>query len=261
MISLEQWRSAIGVFSCTHPPLIRMNWNTVQQEEQVSTTRWYAIATVGLLLFSNSLIFITAMLLMCSGDVELNPGPVNCKKCPSCQLTTVPVKCRVCPCGHIFQKKSYRQSPKCLFPVTTSQPVTSQKEVVTTREGTTITSSPFVVQTQSHPVVGKPTTTKGTVNVTSAKGNDNDTVTPAEGYNTVTPAESNDTVTPSEGDDTVINAVMDGVRDNTATTTISPAQLQSQPVRISAPEGNNVVPAEFVINLPSNSNHEPVILP
>ena len=261
MISLEQWRSAIGVFSCTHPPLIRMNWNTVQQEEQISTTSWYAIATVGLLLFSNSLIFITAMLLMCSGDVELNPGPVNCKKCPSCQLTTVPVKRRVCPCGHIFQKKSYRQSPKCLFPVTTSQPATSQKEVVTTREGTAITSSPFVVQTQSQPVVGKPPATKGTDNVTSAKGNDNDTVTPAEGYNTVTPAESNDTVTvtPSEGDDTVINVVMDGVRDNT--TTISPAQLQSQPVRISAPEGNNVGTAEFVINLPSNSNHEPVILP
>ena len=256
MISLEQWRSAIGVFSCTHPPLIRMNWNTVQQEEQISTTSWYAIATVGLLLFSNSLIFITAMLLMCSGDVELNPGPVNCKKCPSCQLTTVPVKRRVCPCGHIFQKKSYRQSPKCLFPVTTSQPATSQKEVVTTREGTAITSSPFVVQTQSQPVVGKPPATKGTDNVTSAKGNDNDTVTPAEGYNTVTPAESNDIVTPSEGDDTVINVIMDGVRDNT-TTTIYPAQLQSQPVRISAPEGNNVVTAESVI-LPQPQS-QPVI--
>ena len=253
MISLEQWRSAIGVFSCTHPPLIRMNWNTVQQEEQISTTSWYAIATVGLLLFSNSLIFITAMLLMCSGDVELNPGPVNCKKCPSCQLTTVPVKRRVCPCGHIFRKKSYRQPPKCLFPVTTSQPATSQKEVVTTRKGTTMTSSPFVAQTQSQPVVGKPPTTKGTANVTSAKGNDNDTVTPAV---------SNDTVTPSEGDgdayDTVINVVMDGVRDDTTTTTtISPAQLQSQPVRISAPEGNNVVTAESVI-LPQPQS-QPVI--
>ena len=253
MISLEQWRSTIGVFSSTHPPLIRMNWNTVQKEEQVSTTSWYAIATVGLLLFSNGLIFITAMLLMCSGDVELNPGPVNCKKCPSCQLITVPVKLRVCPCGHIFRKKSYRPPPKCcLFPVTTSQPATSQKAVVTPREGTTITSSPFVIQTQSQPIVGKPPTTKVgkppttkvTDNATSAKGNnDTVTVTPAESNDTVTPAESNDTVTPSEFDDTVIHVVMDSVRDNT--TTIYPTPLKSQPVRTSAPEGNNVVTAEF----------------
>ena len=245
MISLEQWRSTIGVFSCTHPPLIRMNWNTVQKEEQVSTTSWYAIATVGLLLFSNGLIFITAMLLMCGGDVELNPGPVNCKKCPSCQLTTVPVKLRVCPCGHIFRKKSYRPPPKCcLFPVTTSQPATSQKAVVTPREGTI--SSPFVIQTQSQPIVGKPPTTKVTDNATSAKGNnDTVTVTPAESNDTVTPAESNDTVTPSEFDDTVIH-VMDSVKDNT--TTISPAPLKSQPVRTSAPEGNNVVTAEFANN-------------
>ena len=108
----------------------------------------------------------------------------------------------------------------------------------------------------SNTVVGKPPATKGTDNVTSAKGNDNDTVTPAEGYNTVTPAESNDIVTPSEGDDTVINVIMDGVRDNT-TTTIYPAQLQSQPVRISAPEGNNVVTAESVI-LPQPQS-QPVI--
>ena len=83
MISLEQWRSSIGVFSNTHVPLIRISWNDVTEEtlETLSTNNWYAIAIIGLLLCSNSLLFIIAMLLMCSGDVEMSPGPVTCKKC------------------------------------------------------------------------------------------------------------------------------------------------------------------------------------
>ena len=120
MISLEQWRSSIGVFSNTHIPLIRISWNDVT-EETLSTNNWYAIATIGLLLCSNSLLFITAMLLMCSGDVEMNPGPVTCKKCPVCQLDTVPIKLKKCTCGHIFHKKCHRQPPKCYtFPNATT---------------------------------------------------------------------------------------------------------------------------------------------
>ena len=236
MISLEQWRSATGVFSSTHPPLIRMNWNAVQEEETISTTSGYAIATVGLLLSNNSLIFITAILLICSGDVELNPGPVNCKKCPSCQLATAPVKLKVCRCGHIFRKKSHRQPPKCcLFPVTTSQPATSHSEAVSKREGTTVTS-PFAIHKQSQPVVGKPPTTEGTADVT-----------PTKGYDIATPADSSDTEM-----STVV------VRDIKAKT-LSPAQLQSLPVRTSTPEDNYVVTPELVNN--EANNHKPVIPP
>ena len=60
------------------------------------------------------------MLLLCSGDVELNPGSKNSKKCPYCLDETVPIKLKICTFGYVFHKKTHRQPPKCcLTPLTT----------------------------------------------------------------------------------------------------------------------------------------------
>ena len=44
------------------------------------------------------------MLLLRSGNVELNPGPVNCKSFPKCFNETVPIKLKVCTFGYAFHK-------------------------------------------------------------------------------------------------------------------------------------------------------------
>jgi len=94
------------------------------------------------------------MLLMCSGDVEMNPWPVNCKKCPVCQLATIKIKFKKCTCGHTFHKKCHRQPPKChAFPTATTQAATSHKEVVIDKDS----DLSHYAQAQSQPV-GKPTT-------------------------------------------------------------------------------------------------------
>ena len=96
----------------------------------------------GLLLFSYAL-FIIAKLLICSGDIECNPGPMNCKKCLNCLNDTLPIKLKVCTCGYIFHKKSHRQPPKCnSIPIATSQLVTSQ---VVTDQVPSVQSQPNTV--------------------------------------------------------------------------------------------------------------------
>ena len=62
----------------------------------------------GVVLYLFTLV-VVKLLLLRSGDVELNLGPSGYKSCPSCHENTVPVKLRVCNYGHIFHKKSYRQ--------------------------------------------------------------------------------------------------------------------------------------------------------
>ena len=49
---------------------------------------------------------IVAMLLIVSGDVELNPGP--CKKCPKCE-SMVSNRMINCKCGYTFRKCSARK--------------------------------------------------------------------------------------------------------------------------------------------------------
>ena len=40
------------------------------------------------------------LLIVCSNDVESNPGPIVYKMCPNCGNEVVHIK--KCPCGHIF---------------------------------------------------------------------------------------------------------------------------------------------------------------
>ena len=54
-------------------------------------------------------LLVIKLILLCSGNVELNPGPSGRKTCLSCHEKTILLKLRVYPCVYIFRKKSYRQ--------------------------------------------------------------------------------------------------------------------------------------------------------
>ena len=80
MIDVHQWRAAIGTFAGGK----RNTTFDSSRKIKVISTSWYGVITTsGLLLCSYSLL-IVAVLLICCGDIEVNPGPVNYKKCPIC---------------------------------------------------------------------------------------------------------------------------------------------------------------------------------
>ena len=146
MITTQQWRAFIDTFAggrsarCT-PDTSR---DCVNITPCITPRSWYGVIIGRLLLCSYSIsLFVIVMLLVCSGNVEINPEPVNCKKCPACLIETVPIKLKVCTCGHIFHKKSCRQPPKNA----TSQPLTSHVEVVTDSDIDPVQSQPVVSKT------------------------------------------------------------------------------------------------------------------
>ena len=86
MISLEQWRSAIGSFASHR---LRQNrLGDVVSYESLSIIIVCAGIVIGLL-------------LIMSGNVELSPGPF--KKCPKCE-NFVATRTGNCKCGHVFIK-------------------------------------------------------------------------------------------------------------------------------------------------------------
>jgi len=83
--------------------------------------------------------------------VEINPGPICCKKCPKCFDKTVPIKLKTCPCGYIFHNKSHRQPPKCQsVTIVNFQPVTSHVEGVTDDPIQIVESQPVTGTITSH---------------------------------------------------------------------------------------------------------------
>ena len=144
MITTQQWRVCIGAFAggkSSTPPAPRYGGMEISTTH-TTTRSWYGVVNSGLCSFS---LLIIIMLLICSGNVELNPGPVNCKTCPRCLTETVPIRLKVCTCGYVFHKKSHRQPPNHLA---ASQPITSSVEVVT--DGNPTLSD----QVQSQPIGG-----------------------------------------------------------------------------------------------------------
>ena len=123
MITIQQWRACIGRF------VIRVDsqFDNADSDVQIDLGSDYGgtlIKAIVLYLFT---LKVVKVLLLCSGNVEPNPGPAGCKTCPICHETTVPVKLKVCTCGHIFHKKSYRQ-PHASFgsvPKTTTSTIKS----------------------------------------------------------------------------------------------------------------------------------------
>ena len=109
----------------------------------------YGVAIRGLILYTY-IIIIVCMLLLRSGNVELNPGPVNCKRCQNCLNETVPIMLKVCACGYVFHKKTHREPPKCRsIPLTTvtSNVVTDNDDVPVVQSQPEFVSSNLVVET------------------------------------------------------------------------------------------------------------------
>ena len=144
MVTIQQWRAAIGQFAGGRKfAPSDVNGNTPTTD----TRSPYGVDTI-ILLQCIYTIFTIYFLLLCSGNVELNPGPTGFKKCPKCLDETVPIKLKTCPCGYIFHTKSHRQPPKCHSGIiVNSQPVTSHVEGVTDGDPISIV--------QSQPVTNK----------------------------------------------------------------------------------------------------------
>ena len=115
MITIQQWRISIGTFAggkSSTPPASR--YSGVKISTTYTTTRsWYGVVNSRLCTFS---LFIIIVMLITSGDVELNPGPVNCKTCPRCLTETVPIRLKICNCGYVFHEKSHSHPIIFLLP-------------------------------------------------------------------------------------------------------------------------------------------------
>ena len=68
MVSLEQWRAAIGSFAC-----LKLRRSGICE----GCVRYDCMVMICLMVYTS----IVAMLLIVSGNVELNPGPY--KTCPN----------------------------------------------------------------------------------------------------------------------------------------------------------------------------------
>ena len=115
MISIEQWRAVIGSFRA------KFGYNYQNEEEVIVTAGarillltvlWCSVIVCGVYLY------IASLILVCSNDVESNPGPIVYKTCPNCGNTTVHIKKKTCSCGHVFHKKSNILLHNCTTPPT-----------------------------------------------------------------------------------------------------------------------------------------------
>ena len=94
MISLDQWRATIGCFASCRMPKSCM---FIKCRSCVS----HECVMCVIIVYAS----IIGMLLIVSGNVELNPGPN--KKCPKCECSVGP-RTKKCECGHVFIKfRSY----------------------------------------------------------------------------------------------------------------------------------------------------------
>ena len=110
MITTQQWRISIGAFArgkSSTLPASRYGGTKISTTHTL-TRSWYDVVNSRLCTFS---LFIIIVMLIISGNVEVNPGPINCKTCHRCLTETVPIRLKVCSCGYIFHKKLHRQPP------------------------------------------------------------------------------------------------------------------------------------------------------
>ena len=92
MISLEQWRAAIGCFSCR---------GVCKSVVSVEHGNNYGCDFV--MIVSCGFLCLT-LVLLCCGDVERNPGPMPKRPCPECSCM-VHTRKLVCECGFCFRPK------------------------------------------------------------------------------------------------------------------------------------------------------------
>ena len=87
MIKTQQWRISIGVFArgkSSTPSASRYGGMKISTTH-TTTRSWYGVVN------SRLYTFRIIVMLMISGDVELNLGPVNCKTCPRYLSETVAI--------------------------------------------------------------------------------------------------------------------------------------------------------------------------
>ena len=106
MISFEQWRAAIGSFQV----VITCRCPTEHHDVGVYAKRIFVLSALwcSFIVCTVCLYNVTKILVICSNDVKLNPGPVIYRVCPNCRNKAVHTKKKSCPCGHIFLAKLVR---------------------------------------------------------------------------------------------------------------------------------------------------------
>ena len=87
MVSIEQWRAAIGGFN---------HWKIITAPS--ISCKYLSLVLCCLY----ACIYVQLLVLLLSGDVETNPGPPY-KLCPQCS-TSVNIKKAICECGFVFRK-------------------------------------------------------------------------------------------------------------------------------------------------------------
>ena len=120
MIDIHQWRVAIGTFSgsINNKQVKRICDCTCADRDEVFCDRneplhlppmWLVSIYFGL---NVSCMFFQIWLIILSGDVETNPGPVY-RTCPACD-TQVHIRRKVCMCGQVLTHK-HRTPPKVII--------------------------------------------------------------------------------------------------------------------------------------------------
>ena len=102
MIDLSRWHASIGYFNSKRV-------NCYIGREFISSTSnvvlLYAVVTAmcDVAVLQTYMYVITVLLLLCGGDIEMNPEPVH-KVCPNCNIH-IHIKRKSCKCGYVFYKK------------------------------------------------------------------------------------------------------------------------------------------------------------
>ena len=82
MIDTQQWRAAIDAFASGKRSIPATSRDNKDVVKTTTITSSRSMVCTGLLLLCSYSLFTIAILLVIGG-VETNPGPVNCKKCPT----------------------------------------------------------------------------------------------------------------------------------------------------------------------------------
>ena len=156
MIENQQRRIKIGTFAGGRslPPTSRSTTSGINTlSTMISPRSLYSVAIERLCLYCY-IIIIAYTILLYSGNVELNPGPNNCKKCLNYLDEIVPIKLKVCTCG-MFSIKEHIESHKSLLTTVTSNIVTDNGDVPIVQSQPKFVSSNVVVNTESESSIPK----------------------------------------------------------------------------------------------------------
>ena len=93
MIDLLQWRATIGCYSLKIKCYVGRKYtnNAFDEGGLYTFLRNVTITDVAILHIALFELYVASILLLCSGDIEVNPGPVCYVMCPNCEKKLVSV--------------------------------------------------------------------------------------------------------------------------------------------------------------------------